>query len=59
MIRLENKFDIIELSEDCFTKSELLDMFIFWLDLGEVERCFEDFLKEHDLKLNQEKYIIE
>ena len=47
-----NKFEIIEkMKEYGFSDSELLDMFIYWSDIRNVEECVEDFLSDRDLEL--------
>ena len=42
-----SKFELIEaMKEKGFSENELLDMFIYWLDIGEVEKCVDDFLSD-------------
>ena len=44
-----SKFELIEaMKEKGFSENELLDMFIYWLDIGEVEKCVDDFLSDRD-----------
>ena len=44
-----SKFELIEaMKKKGFSESELLDMFIYWLDIGEVEKCVDDFLSDRD-----------
>jgi len=47
-----NKFELVEkLKEYGFSDSELLDMFIYWSDIGTVRECVEDFLNDRDLEM--------
>ena len=45
-----SKFELVELLKEFgFSDGELLDMFIYWEDITEVETCVNDFLNDRDL----------
>ena len=53
-----SKFELIEaMKEKGFSENELLDMFIYWLDIGEVEKCVDDFLSDRDSSIEELKGI--
>ena len=53
------KFEIIEkMKESGFSGDDLLSMFIYWLDISEIENCTNDFLKDRDLKFNSYNEIV-
>lgn len=54
-----NKFEIIEKMKNAgFDEDELLSMFIYWLDISEIENCTNDFLNDRDLKFNSYNEIV-
>ena len=53
------KFEIIEKMKDAgFSEDELLSMFVYWLDISEIENCTNDFLNDMDLKFNSHNEIV-
>lgn len=53
------KFEIIEKMKDAgFSEDELLSMFVYWLDISEIENCTNDFLNDRDLKFNSYNEIV-
>ena len=53
------KFEIIENMKNAgFSEEELLDMFIYWLDMGEIEKCTSDFLNDRDLSFNEDYEVV-
>jgi len=45
------KWNLINLLRDRFSEEEIVDMFTYWLDINEVEKCIEDFLNDRDLEI--------
>ena len=53
------KWNIIEkMKEAGFSDSELLDMMIYWSDVRLIEECTEEFLRDRDLKFNEQNEIV-
>lgn len=55
---MKTKFKLVEaLKSYGFTDSQLLDMFIYWSDIGTVEECVKDYLNDKDLQLDQNQEV--
>ena len=45
------KFDYLNILREHFSDEEIMDMFVYWLDIQQLEDCVEDFLKDRDLEI--------
>lgn len=53
------KFELIEKLRDYgITEEELVDMFVYWLDISKIEECVDDFLQDRGLKFNDKNNIV-
>jgi hypothetical protein len=52
-----SKFEQVDIMRETFGNYELVDMFTYWLDQTEIEKCIEDFLNDRDLEIKNNTIV--